>query len=297
MKIAEVKKLNAMQRFTYWIKEREAIRIKKEAGKPKPWTDDEILQSYRFCNVRRMNDKVSRWLFDNWYEPYKDHPNMLAAVCVARFINLPSSLEQITDRVFNGLGSISKAPDWKSIKIILRSLRKHGPIFNGAYMVRGNDGVDKVESVIDHNVRPLLEKTKPVIDTNSMERTWEGIRRGYGFGSFMAGQVVADLRWAMSGTWRDRNEWAPCGPGSARGLGRLLYGDEWPNAAREFVADQKAFLEMFQADVLKKVPRFLSKGLRERLEAMDYQNCLCEYDKYIRTLCEGRRPKSRYQGV
>jgi len=44
---------------------REALRKAKEAGGPPPWTIDEILQKYRFCNVRRADDRVSKWLIEN----------------------------------------------------------------------------------------------------------------------------------------------------------------------------------------------------------------------------------------
>ena len=79
-------KKDPKNRFLYWIKERESIRKKKEAGNPKPWTDDPILQNYRFCNVRRMDDTVSQWLLKNWYEPYFDHPNMLSAAGLSSMI-------------------------------------------------------------------------------------------------------------------------------------------------------------------------------------------------------------------
>ena len=44
MNIKDVVKLSPLDRLLYWIKERESIRLKKEAGEPKPWTDDEILR-------------------------------------------------------------------------------------------------------------------------------------------------------------------------------------------------------------------------------------------------------------
>lgn len=49
----------------YYIKERYNIMLKKESGQPKPWTDDEILQNYRFTNVRREHDKVTKWVINN----------------------------------------------------------------------------------------------------------------------------------------------------------------------------------------------------------------------------------------
>lgn len=287
MKITDVKKLSPFDRLVYWIRERESIRLKKEAGEPRPWTDDEILQRFRFCNVRRMDDKVSRWLMTNWYEPYRDHPNMLAAVALARFVNKPESLNVVTQSVF----SFPK-PKWDKIKTSLRLIRSDGQtVFNGAYMVRGNSTTspDKIGTVVDEYVRPMIDGLGVLIDNHSMERTWEQIRNCYGFGSFMAGQVVADLRWAVSGPWNDRNEWAPLGPGSLRGMNRLQ--------SRELNTTllQGDFLVEIRAMVLK-LKSAVPSSIRNRLELMDYQNCLCEFDKMERTLFEGRRPKSRYEG-
>ena len=40
-----------IERFIYWQEERELIRVKKEVLKqPPPWTDDTILQEFKFCH-------------------------------------------------------------------------------------------------------------------------------------------------------------------------------------------------------------------------------------------------------
>lgn len=282
MKLSEVRKLNPIDRLTYWIKERESIRLKKEAGKPKPWTDDEILQSYRFCNPRRMDDKVSKWLYLNWYKPYFNHPCTLPAVALARFINKPESLSLITHLVYT-----PGRPKWREIKSTLRKYRDAGNvIFNGAYMVRGNDGQDKIECVVDHYVRPMRVE----IDRSSMEETWKAIHDCYGFGSFMAGQVVADLRWALDGSWEDRKIWAPIGPGSAKGMNRVQ--GRLPGQS----LGQLQFLDELQVLILV-LQRKLPKSISSRMEAHDYQNTLCELSKYEKALWDEGRPKQLYKGI
>ena len=57
--------------FNY-INERQAIYINKVSGAEFPWTDDEILQTYSFCNVFRELDTVTIWLRENWRERYGD---------------------------------------------------------------------------------------------------------------------------------------------------------------------------------------------------------------------------------
>jgi len=278
VKIDRVKKLEVEDRFLYWIEERESIRIKKEAGERKPWTDDEILQKYRFCNVRRMDDKVSRWLLKNWYKPYFGHPNMLMAVALARFLNLPKTLEHI------------RFPTrWnpESIKKQLHSFEKNNkPIWNSAYMVRGNSAKSKIDSVVDYNVQPLINV---VVHPSSMKETWQSVKASYGFGSFMSGQVVADLRWAMRGTWADKKVWAAVGPGSSRGILRLMRQPAKSSMRQEeFDAEFPLVIDMF----LGYAPK-----IYKRLESVDIQSCLCEFDKYERVLQAEGRPKQLYQGA
>lgn len=281
MKIKQVAELSPLDRFVYWIAERESIRLKRLSGLPKPWTNDEILQRYRFCNVRRMDDKVSQWLLKNWYEPYQDHPNMLIACVLARNFNLPAALETI------GFPELWQP---KHIKRTLRTMKAKGNcIFNGAYIVRGNDGVDKIASVIDYTVKPLV-KSPLTVYPNSMRKTWEGLVARYGFGSFMAGQVVADLRWAITGRWADRRRWAPIGPGSMRGM-NILLGRELNHHL-----PQKEFLSEL-TNVIVKASQKLPKALTRRLECMDWQNCLCEVSGYEKVLWNRGRKKQLYPGI
>lgn len=283
MNIREVIKLPVAHRMAYFINEREYIRLLKEKGARRPWTDDEILGTYRFCNIRRMDDRVSEWLIDNWYTTYRDHPNMLIAVCLARFFNLPSTLAHI------GFPS-----EWNpdTVRERVRSLHRKGVnVFNGAYIVRGNDGEDKIESVTHYYVNPLYEKhLQRALPTDSMEETASLIQDQHGYGSFMAGQVVADLRWALSGEWKDRNDWAPVGPGSSRGLRR--YTDDTPGNLTK-VYKPSEFLPLIR-DMMSSLRKVLPFDITSRLEAHDYQNCLCEFDKYERALHKQGKPKQKY---
>ena len=45
--------------YWYFAWERQNIFWKKLNGEEAPWTDDYILQQYKFCNSYRVNDRVS----------------------------------------------------------------------------------------------------------------------------------------------------------------------------------------------------------------------------------------------
>lgn len=273
MNISEVAKLSPTERFLYWVKERESIRLKRGAGEDKPWTDDEILQSYRFCNVRRMDDKVSQWLLKNWYEPNYGRPDMLVHCALARLINLPETLAEIGfQRKWRG----------EHIKRVCRDRSEAGElVYNNAYIIRGGGNPDKIGAVVDWYLTPLRE-TPVEVDSSSIQVTWSRLVSRFGFGSFMAGQVVADLRWSMEGSWEDRNTWAAIGPGSKRGMNRI----------HERPFKQALSQTQFNEELLELIEVLADP----RLEAIDVQNCCCEFDKYERTLFEGRRPKAKYPG-
>ena len=279
MLIGDVKNLPAGERLLYWVRERESLRLKKESGASRPWTDDDILSTYRFCNVRRADDRVSRWLLDHWYTPHHGHPNALLACALARWVNLPDSL-----------GAVGFPERWDPARVAGTLKRVHsesGQVFNSAYVIAaGGKGSDKIDTVVDEYLAPLV-KNPPRIDTSSMERTWEALREYRGYGSFMAGQVVADLRWATPGAWQDKDSWAPVGPGSARGMNRLHGRDVGARLSQErFLEELRGLMDLCRKE--------LPSEITGRLEAADYQSVCCEWDKHERALWGGGRPKARY---
>ncbi len=266
--------------YRYWIKERESIRIKKEANYPKPWTEDIILQNYRFCNVRRMDDFVSNWLLKRWYQPNFNSDMMPIACTLARHFNNIKALDLI--------GFPKKFLPEKMYQQLKARKDSGERIFNGAYIIRGNSGRDKADSVINYTVKPMV-KNPTKIYRNSMQDTHKSFMEYKDIGSFMAGQIVADLRWAMKGTWRDKDTWAPLGPGSKRGVNRYLERPlNTPLSQEEF--------EEVLTEVISICKQKLPVEITNRMEAMDYQNCFCETDKYIRAMSGEGKPKQNYPG-
>jgi len=82
-----------------FIKERESIRLKKEAGKPRPWTKDPILGNYRFCNVHREDDRVTREL--KALAPTED-ANLWFWWVMARLFNKPRTMALLSNMRYMG---------------------------------------------------------------------------------------------------------------------------------------------------------------------------------------------------
>ena len=58
--------------YWYFACERQNIFWKKINGESAPWTNDKILQEYKFCNSYRVNDRVSQYLLKNVVQAVAD---------------------------------------------------------------------------------------------------------------------------------------------------------------------------------------------------------------------------------
>ena len=101
----------------WWVSERESIRIGLGS-------DDPIMNTSRFCNVHREDDKVSKWIFNNCSSYIK--------VAIARLINRVDLLEE-----------------WQGLQFSTEAfLRREGPVTNaGAYQFYPKKG-EKMRDII-----------------------------------------------------------------------------------------------------------------------------------------------------
>lgn len=282
----------ALKVLLYWITERERIRIRKEQGHPQPWTKDPILGKYRFCNVDRNDDRVTRWVHENWLHPHSGDANLWFAMVVARLLNLPSSLAVVAPAVFAGKGHGPVRWDRNLFVNLLHLARQDGNIFNAAYIVSTNGHkMDKVTYLADRVLTPLWEKRKLApAAMRSLDDFHTWLQQFDGLGSFMAAQVVADLKYDMRSQLNiapDFATWAASGPGSRRGMNRLL------GLAHDRPVKESAWrgdMDALYFTIHERPPIAADK-----LTAQNLQNCLCEFDKYMRVKLGEGEPKQLYR--
>jgi hypothetical protein len=274
-----------------FIQERETIRDLKDSGCSKPWTKDKILQRFRFCNVYREQDTVTKWIAAHWREPHKCDIDLWFAMLVARKINFPAAMMDIGY-------PIPWHPDKFVAKMSARAQRGD-QMEGGAYMITAGvgpkwKGVPKYRFLANAVFTPLWkEKHRIRPSGNDSLASFHGRLQEAGMtvGSFIAGQVVADLKYVrpLSGA-KDWWSWAAMGPGSARGLSRVMahhVGDKWK---------QDDWLRCLQ-ELAKEIDPLVRKAKMPRLHNQDLQNCLCEFDKYERVRLGEGKPRSLYPGV
>lgn len=281
------------QELFAFILERWLILQRRNAGESAPWTKDPILGQYRFCNVFREDDKVTKWIAENLRKPLDGEWNLIPVMAAARFINRISTLEALKD--------ILLEEGWhpKACPAMLRDLKKAGqPIITGAYMVKTPVGKDKITG-LDEILRPIQKAASDGPDhmlagvfqkgeRPSLQQLHERLLEFPWVGGFMSAQIIADVKYTSD--WKDAPDWftfAASGPGSRRGLNYVLGRD--PEAAWK-EQGWKMTLMCLYGEI---IPLFEKAGM-PRLHAQDLQNGLCEFSKYERTRLGTGKPKQRY---
>ncbi len=272
----------------YWIREREAVRVRRVAGLPPPWTADPVIATYRFCNVRREDDLVTRWIDRRVRRPYADHPLLWLMLCLSRQVCWPDTLAELID---GGGWPDDDGDAWADRAVhIMNARRDRGDkVYTGAYMISAppTRGACKQDYVVRAVVGGLWRARDQLPDwrTATLESTSAWIRaRAPGWGPFMAYQAVVDMQFTdLLRRAPDVATWAAAGPGTLRGLNR--------------VHGRSVDAPLGQGRALDEVRAIYAVVRREtgvELDFSDVPNALCETDKWLRaTLGEGR-PRARY---
>lgn len=286
--MSRASKFPLLSELIYFIKERWSIHVKRSAGKPPPWTKDEILATYRFTNVMRNDDRVTKWIHGTWLLPHQeDLSTVIFAMCLARTVNLPSMLEE--------LGYPYKWDPARFVKLMEERKAAGERSWTAAYMINAvgaTKGQSKASYVAECVLGPVWAVRRQLAGVALASPTLRAfharLMQCHGFGGgFMAAQVVADLKHiAPLNAAEDWHTFAYSGPGSRCGLNRLCGRDV---KARWNEEEWHETLMELRGLVLPKLPA----ELRE-LSASDLQNCLCEFSKYTKVKYDGGRAKQYF---
>lgn len=296
--------MSRMDDFFRYARERESIRRRRESGAGAPWTDDPVLKQYRFCNVHRENDAVTKWFRDNVREQLRDSPDVILATVLFRWFNLVRTGEWLFTPDASGFSPfevyLNGAWDWQELGRQLKRALPSGPYTTGAYMIKTPTGMDKVTGVlwcVDQLAQSLARER--AADGAEFPHTLQAAThwlQGHPFmGPFMAYEVVTDLRhthWLENAP--DILTWANPGPGAARGLDRLA-GDTLGTRDRNNLLDVKTMNVEMRALLEASRDSFYWPQAWGAWEMREVEHTLCEFDKYERARLGQGRPKQVFR--
>jgi hypothetical protein len=184
---------------------------------------------------------------------------------------------------------------WNRDEAYVRLSALPGPLWTGAYRIRGENGKPKLESTLDSI--EAARRRLPGLSRfwgDTLREAHEDLCRLPFLGTFMAYEIVSDLRWTpvLAGA-RDVNSWAAAGPGCASGLGFVVAGD---------VKRYSYYSQRDQRDMLSVLRDLLAMSRNPmywpysdtQWELREAEHWACEVAKWVRYRDGGAPPRQRY---
>ncbi len=280
--------------FAEYIHDRQALAQQKAKGKAWPWSDDFVLNTYKFCHVYRERDACTQHLIKNIHEdpnPTLSFREKVMNIALFRRFNVRNFFSEII------YGPMRMKDDWKQIECVLDEHRRRGnKIFNEAYTIcqvpfddtyRPKCKHAQVLMAIKHDFKTAPTQWESLKDVRKAKELFQFLKRYlYGFGGFLAYQVLTDLTYKKLLKIDDLEDFCHIGPGALGGLTAIGLSVSNRDKGANLLADAQP--EMFQklASERAKYWRRVSVERLGRgdgyLKVSDIQNCLCEYRKYFK---------------
>lgn len=268
----------------YWTfaARRHAAFERRVAGKPPPWSDDPILQRFKFCNVFRAADRVSQYLIRHVaYGASTDTPeDRLFQIVAFRTFSQPATWDGVVAR----LGRAPTLEDLSSGRFELaldQVKQERGGLYTGAFILCATKAFGFDEKHRNHVA--LFKHMFLQNDAGNRLRAAESLRSVVKLlqafpltGEFMAYQLAIDLNYSDLLNF-DEDDYTQAGPGALRGLAKVFVdlGDYSPSDAILWMVER-------QERELQRLGLEFSGLWGRRLHAIDCQGLFCEVDKYCR---------------
>lgn len=267
---------------TYWkfAAERQNVFFNRINGKHIPWTDDNILNQYKFTNVYRAADRVSQYLIKNViYQGSQKPVEIFFRVMLFKIFNRISTWEFLESE----LGKLNFMDySFKRYDRLLQRLLNHKiPIYSAAYIMASGRSTFKydrkhqnhlrlIESMIEDNVPQKLQGLENMSEAYNLLHSYPTI------GDFLAYQYATDINYSTLTNFNEM-EFVKAGPGAKDGIAKCFkdFGDYSFEDIIKLMADSQDF-------------EFDRLGLNfqnlwgRKLQLIDCQNIFCEVDKYSR---------------
>jgi len=276
-----------------FMNERHRIYLRRVAGEEPPWTNDEVLQQYKFTNVYRELDRVTIWIRKNIREAYANSKDLWFMLCIARQINYPETLSTLIQQ-----GGWPDKDDWSWSRAagLVRERMAHGEIgYGNAYLLVGGIQAikpppkDKPEFTFKHALNPLWEDREQLRKrmNSTMQEATLTLANRFAWGGFLSYEVACDLRWTkFLQNAPDACTWGYAGPGAIRGLNRLA-GVPVNTTLRQLDA------LIWMNKLLQQISEQWPPNWRA-LEIREIEHSLCEYDKYVRVKQNEGKTKGKF---
>ncbi len=268
---------------TYWkfATERQNVFFNR-INNAENWTNDRVLQEYKFTNVYRVTDRVSQYLLKEVIYNYNSDPKeTLFRILIFKTFNKINTWEVLLNR----LGTVAYAEySFSKYDNVLTDLLNSGhSIYSGAYIMTSG------KSTFGHsrkhrNHLKLIEKMmndgldERILQASELSEVFALLKSYPTIGNFLAYQYTIDINYSEICNFSEMDFVCP-GPGAIDGI-RKCFTDPGAYSNSDIIKytaeNQKSEFERLNLN-------FKNLWGRE-LQLIDCQNLFCEVDKYARVV-------------
>ena len=270
---------------SYWkfATERQNIFYKRlESPQSYPWTNDPILQKYKFTNAYRATDRVSQYLmFDVILKGSQKKDEVLFRIILFKLFNKIETWKYLKEKI----GEIKYCDfNFTLFAATLKMARSSGlPIYSNAYIMASGKSFFNHEFKHENHLR-LLEKmmkdnlVETLSECYSMKEGYEKLLSYPSIGTFLAYQYITDINYSEI-THFSEMEFVKAGPGAIDGI-KKCFNDLGDFSEEDII---KMVCEKQEKEFERLGLNFRSLWGR-KLQLIDCQNLFCEVGKYARAI-------------
>lgn len=293
--------------FFYWMYERQNIWYNRFVLKKKrPWTDDEILNDYKFTNVYRELDRNTDWLIKNVINKKLDSKNTMWKIIVFRYFNKPELFD-----FMGGIPDFNKYDKKKFDKSVIKYRDEHGRVFTDAYMInppkQPQDKKLGIELFYCKHIGILHNKMDKII--------WKGyeeiedpakfnkllINELHCIAGFLAYEIYCDLCYTKWFKWNE-NDFVNVGFGAKFGL-ELLFpsvreSKDYSNMLSYLKDNSNMYFNLFGFKMKyynKHNPSDYKSKFAKRMTLRTIEHSLCEFSKFWKMKLNVGKPRQKFQ--
>jgi hypothetical protein len=269
----------------YWTfaSRRQAAFEARLAGKSWPWTDDRILQTYKFCNVFRAADRVSQFMIRDvayGHDPESKARDRIFQIVAFRTFSKIETWRGVKDEL-GGAPRLEHLRNGAFERALDRVKAASGGLYTGAFILCANKAFGFDEKHRNHVAlfkHMFVEHAcaERVLQAPSLEAVVALLESFPLLGPFMAYQIAIDLNYSEFIDFSE-NDYTQAGPGALRGLRKAFadLGDYTP-------AETILWMVERQEEEFARLGLPFSGLFGRQLHGIDCQGLFCELDKYCR---------------
>lgn len=266
-------------KFTY---ERQKAFERRAKGEAAPWSDDPIIQQYKFCNVYRAADRVSQFMIrDVCYnsEPSAAEDRLFQIVAFRLFSNI-QTWQYLTDFLRHA-PTLNDLADGSFEQGLNAAKGEIGKLYTGAFILCAADAYGRQLKHLNHVelLKDMFfnhELAEQLLHAPSLKHIYDTLHAFPLMGDFMSYQIAIDLNYSDLINFSE-NDFTKAGPGALRGIKKVFQHTNGlsPEEIIMWMVDH-------QAEEFSRLGYEFNGLFGRPLQAIDCQNLFCETDKYCR---------------